>query len=76
MGYAGAEGYRQFLQTVQGQGTHGEAFAYRTVNTDVLGWLISRVAGQPPAPGQSPVALIPAPLRPPDAPASLHRAID
>lgn len=46
-GYAGAEGYRQFLQTVQGQGTHGEAFAYRTVNTDVLGWLISRVAGQP-----------------------------
>ncbi|MGJ7524580.1 serine hydrolase domain-containing protein [Variovorax sp. GB1P17] len=47
-GYAGAEGYRQFLQTVQqGQGAHGEAFAYRTVNTDVLGWLISRAAGQP-----------------------------
>ncbi|MBN8753194.1 MULTISPECIES: serine hydrolase domain-containing protein [Variovorax] len=46
-GYAGAEGYRQFLQTVQGQGTHGEAFAYRTVNTDVLGWLISRATGHP-----------------------------
>jgi CubicO group peptidase (beta-lactamase class C family) len=46
-GYAGAEGYRQFLQTVQGQGTHGDAFAYRTVNTDVLGWLIGRVTGQP-----------------------------
>ena len=46
-GYAGAEGYRQFLQTVQGQGAHGEAFAYRTVNTDVLGWLIGRATGQP-----------------------------
>lgn len=49
-GYSGAEGYRQFLQTVQageGQGAHGEAFAYRTVNTDVLGWLIGRVTGQP-----------------------------
>lgn len=46
-GYAGAEGYRQFLQTVQGQGVHGEAFAYRTVNTDVLGWLIGRVTGAP-----------------------------
>ena len=45
--YAGAEGYRQFLQTVQGQGAHGRAFAYRTVNTDVLGWLIGRAAGQP-----------------------------
>ena len=46
-GYEGAEGYRQFLQTVRGNGTHGEAFAYRTVNTDVLGWLIARVTGQP-----------------------------
>jgi len=46
-GYAGVEGYRQFLQTVQGRGEHGQAFAYRTVNTDVLGWLIGRVTGQP-----------------------------
>ncbi|MGJ7564024.1 serine hydrolase domain-containing protein [Variovorax sp. GB1R11] len=46
-GYAGAEGYRQFLQTVRGQGAHGRAFAYRTVNTDVLGWLIGRAAGHP-----------------------------
>lgn len=44
--YAGAEGYRQFLQTVQREGVHGEAFAYRTVNTDVLGWLVSRATGQ------------------------------
>ncbi len=46
-GYAGSDGYRQFLQTVKGQGVHGQAFAYRTVNTDVLGWLIARAAGQP-----------------------------
>lgn len=48
-GYAGAEGYRQFLQSVGAgrDGTvHGQAFAYRTVNTDVLGWLIARAAGQ------------------------------
>ncbi|WP_326537829.1 serine hydrolase domain-containing protein [Pseudorhodoferax sp.] len=49
-GYAGAEGYRQFLQTVQaapGAIRHGDAFAYRTVNTDVLGWLVARAATQP-----------------------------
>ncbi|WP_219214579.1 serine hydrolase domain-containing protein [Variovorax boronicumulans] len=46
-GYAGPEGFRQFLQTVPPRGTHGEGFAYCTVNTDVLGWLVSRVAGQP-----------------------------
>lgn len=45
--YEGAEGYRQFLQTVQGQGAHGQAFNYRTVNTDVLGWLITRACAQP-----------------------------
>lgn len=46
-GYTGPEGYRQFLQTVQGRGAHGQAFAYRTVNTDVLGWLIGRATGHP-----------------------------
>ncbi len=46
-GYAGPEGFRQFLQTVPQLGTHGDAFAYQTVNTDALGWLISRAAGQP-----------------------------
>ncbi|MBW7945635.1 MAG: serine hydrolase, partial [Sphingomonadaceae bacterium] len=28
-------------------GAHGEAFTYRTVNTDVLGWIVSRVGGKP-----------------------------
>lgn len=28
------------------QGRHGEAFGYKTVNTDVLGWVIARVTGR------------------------------
>jgi CubicO group peptidase (beta-lactamase class C family) len=38
-----------FLATVAKQGTHGDAFTYRTPNTDVVGWLIARVTGQSPA---------------------------
>ena len=43
--YTGPRGYFEFLQTVKKQGTHGEAFGYRTANTDALGWLIARVTG-------------------------------
>jgi CubicO group peptidase (beta-lactamase class C family) len=39
-------GYYAFLKTVRQTGVHGEAFGYKTVNTDVLGWVISRVTGQ------------------------------
>lgn len=45
--YTGPRTYFEFLQTVQKQGIHGVSFAYKTINTDVLGWLISRVTGQP-----------------------------
>ena len=45
-GYAGPVGYFQYLQTVRKAGGHGEAFGYKTVNTDALGWIISRVTGQ------------------------------
>lgn len=45
-GYSGPRTYFEFLQTVQKQGEHGSSFAYKTINTDVLGWLISRVTGQ------------------------------
>jgi CubicO group peptidase (beta-lactamase class C family) len=38
-----------FLTTVGKQGTHGEAFTYRTPNTDVVGWLIARASGKSPA---------------------------
>lgn len=44
--YAGPRSYHEFLQTVQPEGTHGEAFHYRTANTDALGWILARVSGQ------------------------------
>lgn len=45
--YTGPRTYFEFLQTVQPEGEHGRSFGYKTINTDVLGWLISRVTGQP-----------------------------
>ncbi|WP_087069265.1 serine hydrolase [Cyanobium sp. NIES-981] len=45
--YSGPRTYFEFLQTVKPKGVHGQAFGYKTVNTDVLGWLISRATGQP-----------------------------
>lgn len=42
-GYRGPVGYFEYLQTVKQAGVHGEAFGYRTVNTDALGWIVSRV---------------------------------
>lgn len=44
--YSGPNGYFEFLETVKRDGTHGEAFGYRTINTDALGWAISRVTGK------------------------------
>ncbi|WP_371135399.1 serine hydrolase domain-containing protein [Pseudomonas sp. PD9R] len=44
--YSGPRSYYDFLQTVQPLGEHGKAFAYKTVNTDVLGWVISRATGR------------------------------
>lgn len=44
-GYTGPDGYFEYLQSVQPQGKHGEAFAYKTINTDALGWIIARVSG-------------------------------
>ena len=44
--YTGPQSYMEYLQTVEPQGEHGEAFAYKTVNTDVLGWVIARVTGK------------------------------
>ena len=43
--YKGPRTYYEFLQTVQPEGEHGAAFAYKTVNTDVLGWVIARATG-------------------------------
>ena len=44
--YTGPVGYYAYLRTVRGAGKHGEAFGYRTVNADALGWLVARAAGQ------------------------------
>jgi CubicO group peptidase (beta-lactamase class C family) len=35
-----------FLQTLPKQGEHDHAFAYKTVNTEVLAWLLQRVSQQ------------------------------
>jgi CubicO group peptidase (beta-lactamase class C family) len=43
--YKGPRTYYEYLQTVQKKGTHGHAFGYKTVNTEVLGWIIARVSG-------------------------------
>jgi hypothetical protein len=42
----GPSNYYEYLQTVKKEGTHGEVFGYKTINTDVMGWLISRVTGK------------------------------
>ena len=44
--YVGPNGYFQYLQTVRQNGPHGRAFGYKTINTDALGWIISRVTGK------------------------------
>ena len=43
--YDGPRSYFEYLQTVRQQGNHGDAFSYKTINTDALGWIIARIAG-------------------------------
>jgi CubicO group peptidase (beta-lactamase class C family) len=45
-GYAGARTAYAYLRALRKQGEHGRDFAYKTVSTDVLGWLIRRVTGR------------------------------
>ncbi|HTE40224.1 MAG TPA: serine hydrolase [Steroidobacteraceae bacterium] len=47
-GFAGAKSVYTFLPTIGKAGSHGEAFTYRTPNTDVVGWLIARASGKSP----------------------------
>ncbi|MGA3797523.1 serine hydrolase domain-containing protein [Pseudomonas fluorescens] len=44
--YDGPTSFYDFLLTLKKEGEHGQDFAYKTVNTDVLGWLIRRVSGK------------------------------
>ncbi|MEM1079005.1 MAG: serine hydrolase [Pseudomonadota bacterium] len=44
--YTGPNGYWEYLQQVAPEGEHGDAFHYKTINSDMLGWLISRATGK------------------------------
>lgn len=44
--YQGPNGYFEYLQSVGQNGVHGTAFGYKTINTDALGWILSRVTGK------------------------------
>ncbi len=35
-----------YLATLRPEGRHGEGFAYKTINTEVLAWIVKRVTGQ------------------------------
>ena len=43
--YRGADNYYEYLLTLRPHGAHGEAFAYKTVNTELLCWVMKRVTG-------------------------------
>ena len=45
-GYTGPTSLYGFLQTLKKEGAHGDAFAYKTVNTEVMAWVMRRVTGQ------------------------------
>ena len=45
-GYSGPDGYWEYLQQVQSEGRHGDEFHYKTINSDMLGWIITRVTGK------------------------------
>ena len=45
-GYDGPESFYDFIRSVAKEMAHGERFAYKTVNTDTLGWVLRRVTGR------------------------------
>jgi CubicO group peptidase (beta-lactamase class C family) len=44
-GYAGPDNFYEYLQTLRKEGEHGQVFAYKTPNTEVLCWVMNRVTG-------------------------------
>lgn len=42
-GYDGPKTMCDYLRTVRKAGVHGETFAYKSVNTDVMAWVMARV---------------------------------
>lgn len=45
-GYAGPTDVYAFMPGIAKAGEHGARFTYRTVNTEVLGWIVARTEGQ------------------------------
>src|SRR5258707_8609951 len=45
--------FHEFLVALRNEGEHGRAFAYKTVNTEVLCWVMQRAGGAPLAEGLS-----------------------
>jgi CubicO group peptidase (beta-lactamase class C family) len=43
--YTGPGNFYEYLRTMRKEGAHGEAFAYKTINTEVLCWVMKRVTG-------------------------------
>jgi CubicO group peptidase (beta-lactamase class C family) len=46
-GHRGPASFHEFLVTLRKEGEHGRAFAYKTVNTEVLCWVMQRAGGAP-----------------------------
>lgn len=44
--YQGPDGYWEYLQQVSPAGKHGAEFHYKTINSDMLGWIISRLSAK------------------------------
>lgn len=45
-GYAGPSNLCQYLLSVTKEGEHGADFSYKTINTEVLSWVMTRVTGR------------------------------
>ncbi|MEN9537922.1 MAG: hypothetical protein RLZZ126_157 [Pseudomonadota bacterium] len=43
--YTGPSNLYEFLTTLQPEGSHGDAFAYKTVNTELMCWIMKRATG-------------------------------
>ena len=45
-GYKGPDNFYDYLITLKKEGEHGEAFSYKTVNAEVLAWIVRRASNK------------------------------
>ena len=45
-GYKGPDNFYDYLVTLRKEGTHDQAFAYKTVNAEVLAWIVRRASNK------------------------------